>query len=359
MTGILKGLAFVFAGLPVIAVNSSVGATTLMSPAIQTCTATTSSITPAGWTVQQKPSAPHPTGLVESASIPLPGPANRFDYQSIDAASARLYMSHMNAGTLVVFDLDAGKVAADVPGVDRATGVLSVPSQHRVYVSAAGRHELVAIDDHTLNITGRVGGIHFPDGIAYAPDEQKIFVSDESGKADVVISASSMTKRSTISLGGEAGNTHYDAVSHCILVAVQTTNELVAIDPASEKIVARYSLPGSDHPHGFAIDEPGRLAFITSEESATLQVVDLRTMKVLSAHPVGGGPDVVAWDAAWRGWLSPPSPVSLRYSRPMVRYCRKSLNTARLMHIRLQLIRALTGFICHSRMLADDQHCGF
>ena len=87
-------------------------------------------------------------------------------------------------------------------------------------------------------ITSRVGGIRFPDGIAYAPDADKVFVSDESGGADVVIDAKTGTKRSTIELGGEAGNTHYDSVSHCILVAVQTKNQIVAIDPVSEKIVA-------------------------------------------------------------------------------------------------------------------------
>jgi DNA-binding beta-propeller fold protein YncE len=106
--------------------------------------------------------------------------------------------------------------------------------------------------------------------------------------------------RATIALGGEAGNTHYDSVSHCILVAVQTRNQLVASDPASERVVARYDLPGSDHPHGFTLDEPGRLAFVTSEENGLLQVVDLRTMRVVASHRVGDEPDVLAWDAAWR-----------------------------------------------------------
>ena len=46
--------------------------------------------------------------------------------------------------------------------------------------------------------------------------------------------------------------------------------------PSTEKIAGRYDLPGSDHPHGFAIDEEGRLAFVSSEGNATLQVLDLR-----------------------------------------------------------------------------------
>jgi len=74
----------------------------------------------------------------------------------------------------------------------------------------------------------------------------------------------------------------------------------VAIDPVSERIVQRYDLPGSAHPHGFTLDEPGRFAFITSEGNATLQVIDLRTMKSVQALKVGGDPDVLAWDAAWR-----------------------------------------------------------
>lgn len=206
----------------------------------------------------------------------------------------------MNAGRLVVFDLDSSRVVADVSGVERATGVLAVPTQHRIYVSAAGRHELLALDVRTLKVAGRLGGIRFPDGIAYAPAEQKVFVSDEAGEADVVVDARTVTKRSVIALGGEAGNTQYDSVSHCIVVAVQTKNQLVAIDPVTERVVARYELVGSDHPHGFAIDAPGRLAFVTGEGNATLQVVDLRTMRAVSSHHVGDDPDVLAWDASWR-----------------------------------------------------------
>ena len=265
------------------------------------CAATQSSMTPSGWVASPMSAPAGPRGHLHLvADVPLPGPANRFDYQSIDLGARRLYISHMNAGRLVVFDLDSSRVLTVIAGVDRATGVLAVSSQHRVYVSAAGRHALVALDDRTLKETGRVDGIRFPDGIAYAILEQKVFVSDEAGESDVVVDAHTNTKRSTIPLGGEAGNTHYDSVSHCIVVAVQTKNQLVAIDPATERVVARYDLAGSDHPHGFLIDEPGRLAFVTGEGNATLQVVDLHTMRVLSSHRVGDGPDVLAWDSAWR-----------------------------------------------------------
>lgn len=266
-----------------------------------TCMATPASLTPASWvTATRIPAAAARGALKVVGDLPLPGAANRFDYQSVDPATRRLYISHMNSGRLVVFDLDSARVIREVEGVDRATGVLAVPARHAIYVSAAGRHALTVIDDRTLKIAAVIDGIRFPDGIAYAPREQKVFVSDEAGSADVVIDARTNQKRSTIALAGEAGNTHYDSVSHCVLVAVQTKNQLVAIDPATERIVERYALPGFDEPHGFAIDEAGRLAFVTNQGNATLQVVDLRTMRTLATHRVGGEPDVLAWDAEWR-----------------------------------------------------------
>jgi len=267
----------------------------------QTCYATSTSMTPDAWRVPPSPSQKAPvSGLRLVKEIPLPGPANRFDYQSFDSSTGRIYMNHMNAGRTIVFDTDGDRVATEIDDVPRATGVWAVPSHHQVYISAAGAHAVAIVDDRTLKIVSRVNDIRFPDGIAYTPNADKVFVSDESGNADVVIDAKTGTKRTSIDLGGEAGNTHYDSVSHCIFVAVQTKNQMVAIDPISEKIVQRYNLPGSDHPHGFTIDEADRLAFISCEGNAALIVLDLRTMKPVQQVKTADDPDVLAWDPGLR-----------------------------------------------------------
>jgi DNA-binding beta-propeller fold protein YncE len=265
------------------------------------CYATATTLTPANWNASGALSSPAPRGGLKLVrEIALPGPANRFDYQSVDPISGRIYMNHMNAGRTIVFDVITDRVITEITGVPRATGVLVVPTRHQVYISAAGAHAVVVVDDRNFRTIARIDGIRFPDGIAYATDVDKVFVSDETGAMNVVIDAKTLRKRSTIDLGGEAGNTHYDSVSRCILVAVQSRNQLVAIDPATEKIVQRYDLPRSDSPHGFTLDEPDRLAFVSSEGNALLQVVDLRTMKVVQSLSVPDDPDVLAWDPAWR-----------------------------------------------------------
>lgn len=246
-------------------------------------------------TVPAKPVAAPPLRVV--ADILLPGSASRFDYQSLDTESGRLFISHMGAGRLVVFDTRAGKVIGNLDGFPRVTGVLAVPAEHRAYGSVTGDHAVVVVDIATLKEVARVPGPRFPDGIAYAPGQRRVFVSDESGGRDYVLDAATNTLVGSIELGGEAGNTQYDAESRCILVAVQTANQLAVIDPASATIVRRITFDRSvRYPHGFYVDAPDRLAFVTGQESATLGVLDLRTFQVKQVLPIGADPDVLAFD---------------------------------------------------------------
>lgn len=244
------------------------------------------------------PAAPRTIAPLRVVSdIPVPGSAARFDYQSLDSTSGRLFIAHMGAGRLVVFDVRAGRVIATLDGFPRITGVLAVPAEHRVYGSATGDHAVLVVDDTALRVVARVPGPAFPDGIAYAPAERRVFVSDESGQRDFVIDARTNAVVARIELGGEAGNTHYDAASGCVIVAVQTANQLAVIDPSTNEIVRRITLDRAvASPHGFSIDAAHRLAFVTGEESATVGVLDLRTLQLRQVFPVGVDPDVVAFD---------------------------------------------------------------
>jgi DNA-binding beta-propeller fold protein YncE len=231
------------------------------------------------------------------ADMPLPGSASRFDYQSLEPASGRLFISHMGAGQLVVFDVRAGRVISTLDGFPTVTGVLAVPAEHRAYASAAGDHAVVVVDDSTLQVVGRVQGPRFPDGIAYAPAERLVYVSDESGRREFVIDAATNTIVARVELNGEAGNSQYDPGSHCVIVAVQTANQLAVIDPATATIVRRITLDQAvRYPHGVYIDAPHRLAFIAGQESATLGVLDLQTLELRQVLPIGSDPDVLAFD---------------------------------------------------------------
>jgi DNA-binding beta-propeller fold protein YncE len=240
--------------------------------------------------------------LEQVADIPMPGPAVRFDYQSFDATNGRLYIAHMNADQLVVFDTNKRQVVANLDGFKRVHGVIAVPEIRRVFASATGEHQMAAVDMSTLKTIGVAGPINYPDGLAYSPETKRVFVSDEHGAVDAVVDAQTNKLITSIPLGGGAGNTVYDSESGHILVAVHGVNELVSIEPSAMKIVGRYKLPGIENPHGIALDHANRLAFIAGEENHSLAVFDLKTMKLLSIHQVGEDPDVLAFDPGL-SWL--------------------------------------------------------
>ena len=230
------------------------------------------------------------------ADVRLPGGTTRFDYQSLDPSTGYLYLSHMGDGTVVVFDTKTDKVLANVPGFPVVTGVLVVPALKSVYASVTRNHEIGVLDTGKLVVSKRIKGGKFPDGLAYSPETHKLFVSDESGGVETVIDTQRNERVDTIQMGGEVGNTQYDPASQLIYACVQTRNELVEINPQTDKIQARYRLPGGEHPHGLYIDDQHGKAYIACEGDNKLLAFDMKNHSVENVFPVADGPDVLAFD---------------------------------------------------------------
>jgi len=230
------------------------------------------------------------------ADVPLPGKPARFDYQSFDPSTGWLWISHMGANQVLALDVRARRVVARVPDLPGATGIRIVPALRRVFVSLSAGRAVAALDSRDGRVIARVPGGRFPDGLAYAPGAGKLFVSDELGRQELVIGVATSTARRPIALGGEVGNTQYDSVAGRIWAAVQTRNELAVIDPVADSVVDRVAVPGVHPPHGFYLDAPHRLAYVTGDASATLGVLDLRSGRIIHTYHVGEEPDVLDLD---------------------------------------------------------------
>ncbi len=289
-----------FGGVRVVTTPTAVAS----APAELACGGRTVATASGSAPVALAPASPRPSNspvLQPLVDVPVPGGPRRFDYQSLDQSTGRLYLAHMGADQVVVVDTATEQVVGTIDHISTVTGVLVVPELGRVFAAAAGDHQVAVIDARNLKVVAHAGEIGFPDGLDYAPQSHQVFVSDESGGGELVIDARTNDVVATIDVEGEAGNTHYDPGSGCMIVAVQTHNQLVAIDPTTDQLVARYDLDTDcQTPHGFVIDAPRRLAFVACENNARLLVVNLRTIHVIATYPVGGHPDVLAFDPSWR-----------------------------------------------------------
>jgi DNA-binding beta-propeller fold protein YncE len=217
--------------------------------------------------------------------FPLTGSASRFDYASLDPSHGVLWLAHMGDGTVEAFDVKAHRVTLTVPISPQASVRGILVARGKVYAAAQGLGAVVVLDPTDGKRIATIPGGDV-DGLAYDPATQRVFVSDEGGGRDVVI----------IALGGEAGNTQYDSVSHHVFVGVQTRNELAEIDPATLKLLRRYPLSGCRSSHSVAIDSAAHAAYIGCQQNARLVRLDLGTGRVTASGGVGIGIDVLALD---------------------------------------------------------------
>jgi YVTN family beta-propeller protein len=243
---------------------------------------------------------PVPTLQVQQiADIPLTGSPNRFDYPYLDPHTRLLFLSHSASNMVTIFDTVSRKIVADIPGISDVHAVAIAPDLGRVFATSNAENQVVVIDEHTRAIVARIPVGDSPDGLIYDNTDHKIFVADETGQTDSVIDARTEKRIAQIPLGGNAGDIEYDANSHHILAVIATLNQLVTIDPVTDKIIARSELPGCQGGQDLALDEVQRLAFVDCSDNATLLMVDLASMRVISSQPVGKNPDLMALDSGW------------------------------------------------------------
>jgi YVTN family beta-propeller protein len=181
----------------------------------------------------------------------------------------------------------------DVPGVH---GVIAIPELRKIYATATSKNQVAVIDANSLAVLAAIDGGDYPDGLAYDPEVGKIYVSDEHGGTETVVDTRSSQAIGKIQVGDDVGNNQFDPGSHRILVAVGSKNQLLAIDPSSDRVVGATDLPGCQAAHGLAIDADARRAFVACEGNAKFLVLDLQSMQVVFAGDSGKTPDVLDVD---------------------------------------------------------------
>jgi hypothetical protein len=264
-----------------------------------------------------------PDAMQRMAEIELPGAAARFDYVALDAAHERLLINQMGAGRTLVFDLRQQRLVGQIGGLASPTGITLAPALHLAFISDPGSGldriwgdgSVAAVDLSSLRVTQRFAAGGFPDGSAWVPGvgagAGRLFVSNERGGVETVIGGAPLRVEEQIRLGGEAGNSAFDAASNRVLVNVQTRGQIVAINPASLAIQGRVTLPATcQHNHGLLVDDADHLAFVACDGNARLLALSLPGLQTLQVDRVGGDPDVLALDAArHRLWVASESGV--------------------------------------------------
>src|SRR6266849_2088254 len=198
--------------------------------------------------------SPAQTFKVQKYSI---GGEGGTDYLTAEPGTGRVFVSR---GThVMVVDGSTGKVLGDIPDTPRTHGIALAPTSNHGFITNGGDSTVTMFDLRTLavikKIPVRVGGL---DGIMYDDFSDRIILTNHS----------------------------------------RPIGTAVALDPKTGDIVGTAELEDNG-PEGAASDGKGRI-FVNNEGTSTMQVLDVKTMKVLASWPLAPceGPTGIAYDRA-------------------------------------------------------------
>jgi DNA-binding beta-propeller fold protein YncE len=177
------------------------------------------------------------------------------DYLTAEPGTGRVFVTR---GThVMVVDGASGKVLGDIPDTPRNHGVALAPKSNHGFITSAGDSTVEMFDLTTLAVIRRIkvatGGL---DGIMYDDFSDRIILTNHS----------------------------------------RPIGTAVALDAKTGDIVGTAELEDNG-PEGAASDGKGKI-FINNEGKSTIQVLDVRTMKVLASWPLAPceGPTGIAYD---------------------------------------------------------------
>src|SRR6267143_214645 len=179
------------------------------------------------------------------------------DYLTAEPGTGRVFVSR---GThVMVVDGSTGKVLGDIPDTPRTHGIALAPTSNHGFITNGGDSTVTMFDLRTLavikKIPVRVGGL---DGIMYDDFSDRIILTNHS----------------------------------------RPIGTAVALDAKTGDIVGTAELEDNG-PEGAASDGKGKI-FVNNEGKNTIQVIDVKTMRVLASWPLAPceGPTGIAYDRA-------------------------------------------------------------
>jgi DNA-binding beta-propeller fold protein YncE len=230
-------------------------------------------------------------------AVDIPGAAVRFEGMTLDTATNRLFLAHTDADQLVAVDIRANAVVGVVNDIQRVHGVLVSTEVPRLYAGGTAHDEITVIDPRTLTVLAHADSAGYPVAIAYAPNPRRVIIANGEGTSALVLDPLSNEIIARIPLGASAADVVYDPVSACVLMTA--ADQLMVLDPETDSIAARITLPGVLGAHAIALDVARRVAFVTSQANAKVAIVDLADDRLTGTMPVGRAPDGLAFDPGW------------------------------------------------------------
>lgn len=226
--------------------------------------------------------------------IALPGNGD-YDYLAIDKTNRHLFVAH--GSSVNVIDLNTEKPIGLIDNMKGVHGIAIVNEVNKGFISDGRNNAVVVFDLKTLKTiaTIKISG-EGPDAIMYDPYSKKVFTFNGGSNNASIIDIHSLKESGTIALNGKPEFAVADE-NGLIYNNLEDKNSLDVIDTKRMKVVANYPLAPCGGPTGLALDKTHQRLFTACRENKGMSVVDVKSGKIITTLPIGGGVDAVVYDA--------------------------------------------------------------
>jgi hypothetical protein len=231
-------------------------------------------------------------------TIPLPGPAGRFDHLALDSVHHRLFVANMPNSSLDVVDLEKGKRIAQVPGQHGIQGIAYAPELNLIFVGN-GSGDFNTFDGRNYRLLKSLHLHDDCDNVRYDPRTQRAYVI-HAPRSLAVIDAKTGKLLKDIPLPGDPESFQLESKRPRIYLNTPSPSQVVVINTERMAVEKVYPLRNAGANFPMALDEAHHRLLVGCRRPPRLDVLDTETGQEVTSVPIPGDTDDLWYDAPER-----------------------------------------------------------
>lgn len=222
-------------------------------------------------------------------------------------AGAKLVVTSESSQRLVLVDFVTGRVDTAMATNARGSHMVTVQRDgRRAWTSNVGDGTVTEFDIDTRTTRRTFAVAAAVEGISATPGGVQVWVGSNTAKSVTVVDGATAKPLATLTGFGHPYRVGSSRTGRVVVVADPDSNRVWVFDTGTRKELARIRVDGDKAtgapasgtkpmPEGITFDPIADLAYVTLHATNQVVAIDLRSLKIVAFGSVGAGPDGIAF----------------------------------------------------------------
>jgi DNA-binding beta-propeller fold protein YncE len=244
-----------------------------------------------------------PVPLLLNRTITLPGVTGKFDHFALDTKGKRLFAAASGVQSVLIIDLDTGKVADTLKGFGKPHGLAWIPGTGRLFVADGGKATLDVFEGSPLKLIKTIPLSEDADDMVYDPATGLLYVGHGGTNAAnpsrvAIVDAHSLTLVANIPVASHPEALELDTKGDRIFANIADDGQIAVIDGKTHSLLATWTLKGVKGNTPLAYDDADDLLLVGCRTPARFLVLNAKTGEQIANVPASAGADDLFYEPA-------------------------------------------------------------